>query len=95
MSAADSIRSFKLSDSFLDEYRDKQPAWGYNGLGYVVYKRTYARTKPDETLEEFWETCKRVVEGTYDVQKRHCKNLRLPWDDRKSQRSAQEMYRRM
>lgn len=95
MSAADSIRSFKLSDSFLDEYRDKQPAWGYNGLGYVVYKRTYARAKLDETLEEFWETCKRVVEGTYDVQKRHCKNLRLPWDDRKAQRSAQEMYRRM
>jgi len=95
MSAADSIRSFKLSDSFLDEYRDKQPAWGYNGLGYVVYKRTYARTKPDESLEEFWETCKRVVEGTYDVQKRHCKNLRLPWDDRKAQRSAQEMFRRM
>lgn len=95
MSAADSIRSFKLSDSFLDEYRDSQPAWGYNGLGYVVYKRTYARTKQDGTLEEFWETCKRVVEGTYDVQKKHCKALRLPWDDRKAQRSAQEMYRRM
>lgn len=95
MSAADTIRSFKLSDSFLDEYRDKQPAWGFNGLGYVVYKRTYARTKPDGQLEEFWETCKRVVEGTYDVQKKHCKNLRLPWDDRKAQRSAQEMYRRM
>lgn len=95
MSAADTIRSFKLSDSFLDEYRDKQPAWGFNGLGYVVYKRTYARAKSDGALEEFWETCKRVVEGTYDVQKKHCKNLRLPWDDRKAQRSAQEMYRRM
>lgn len=95
MSAADTIRSFKLSDSFLDEYRNKQPAWGFNGLGYVVYKRTYARTKIDGTLEEFWETCKRVVEGAYDVQKRHCKNLRLSWDDRKAQRSAQEMFRRM
>lgn len=95
MSAADTIRSFKLSESFLEEFRNIQPAWGYNGLGYVVYKRTYARTKLDGQLEEFWETCKRVVEGTYDVQKRHCKNLRLPWDDRKAQRSAQEMYRRM
>lgn len=95
MTAADTIRSFKLSDSFLEEYKDKQPAWGFNGLGYVVYKRTYARTKIDGALEEFWETCKRVVEGTYDVQKRHCKNLRLPWDDRKAQRSAQEMFRRM
>jgi len=95
MSAADSIRSFKLSDSFLDEYRDQQPAWGYNGLGYVVYKRTYSRELPDGSLEEFWQTAKRVVEATYDVQKKHCKNLRLPWDDRKAQRSAQEMYRRM
>lgn len=95
MSAADTIRSFKLSESFLEEFRTKQPAWGYNGLGYVVYKRTYARTKLDGTLEEFWETCKRVVEGCYDVQKKHCKALRLPWDDRKAQRSAQEMYRRM
>lgn len=95
MSAADTIRSFRLSESFLDEYRDKQPAWGFNGLGYVVCKRTYARTKLDGTLEEFWETCKRVVEGTYDTQKKHCKSLRLPWDDRKAQRSAQEMFRRM
>lgn len=95
MSAQDTIRSFKLSESFLDDYRGQQPEWGYNGLGYVVTKRTYARTKPDGQLEEFWETCKRVVEGTYDVQKKHCKSLRLPWDDRKAQRSAQEMYRRM
>lgn len=95
MSAAGTIRSFTLSSSFLAEFKDKQPAWGYSGLGYVVYKRTYARTKPDGALEEFWETCQRVVEGTYDAQKRHCKQLRLPWDDRKAQRSAQEMYRRM
>lgn len=95
MSAADTIRSFKLSESFIDDYRDQQPAWGFGGMGYVVYKRTYARTKLDGTLEEFWETCRRVVEGTYDVQKKHCKTLRLPWDDRKAQRSAQEMYRRM
>lgn len=95
MSAADTIRSFKLSDSFLEEFRNKQPAWGYNGLGYVVYKRTYARTLENGTVEEFWQTCKRVVEGCYDVQKRHCKTLRLQWDDRKAQRSAQEMYRRM
>ncbi|NJL53681.1 hypothetical protein HC928_00040 [bacterium] len=95
MSAVDTIRSFKLSDSFLEEFKDRQPEWGYNGLGYIVYKRTYARTLPDGSLEEFWQTCKRVVEGVYDAQKKHCKSLRLPWDDRKAQRSAQEMFRRM
>src|ERR1043166_949354 len=96
MSAVDTIRSFKLAESFVEEYKNQQPEWGYNGLGYVVYKRTYARIKlADGILEEFWETCRRVVEGTYDVQKKHCKELRLPWDDRKAQRSAQEMFRRM
>lgn len=95
MSAVDTIRSFKLSDSFVDDYRTQQPEWGYSGLGYIIYKRTYARKKADGNLEEFWETCRRVVEGVYDVQKRHCKSLRLPWDDRKAQRSAQEMFRRM
>lgn len=62
--------------------------------GYPSHN-TYAREKLDGNLEEFWETCQRVVEGTYDIQKRHCKTLRLTWDDRKAQRSAQEMYRRM
>lgn len=95
MSAAGTLRSFTLSDLFINEYKDKQPEWGYNGLGYVVYKRTYARVKQDGKLEEFWETCRRVVEATYDAQKKHCKQLRLPWDDRKAQRSAQEMFRRM
>lgn len=89
------IRSFKLSSVFLEDYKGKQPQWGYNGLGFVVYKRTYARTKDDGNLEEFWETCQRVVEGTYDIQKKHCKSLKLPWDERKAQRSAQEMYKRM
>lgn len=95
MSAAGTIRPFSLSSSFIEEYKNKQPEWGYSGLGYVVYTRTYARTKEDGSLEEFWETCQRVVEGTYNVQKKHCHQLKLPWDDRKAQRSAQEMFKRM
>ena len=89
------IRVFTLSETFINNYKTKQPAWGYNGLGYFVYKRTYARTKLDGTLEEFWETCRRVVEGVYTIQKEHCKTLNLPWDARKAQASAQEMYQRM
>lgn len=95
MSLSGTVRTFTLSDSFIADYKDKQPEWGYNGLGYVVYKRTYSREKEDGKLEEFWETCRRVVEATYDIQKKHCKQLRLPWDDRKAQKSAQEMFRRM
>lgn len=85
--------SFSLDDSFLAEYKHRQPRWG--ALGYLVYKRTYALTKDDGSTEEFWETCKRVVEGVYQTQKGHCLQHNLPWSDEKAQRSAQEMYARM
>jgi ribonucleoside-triphosphate reductase len=84
---------FALDASFLDRYRGRQPYWG--PLGYLVYKRTYAGEKPDGSMEEFWETCQRVVEGVYQIQKGHCRQLNLPWSDSKAQRSAQEMFARM
>jgi adenosylcobalamin-dependent ribonucleoside-triphosphate reductase len=85
----------KLSEKFLDEFRGKQPKWG--PLGYVTYKRTYARAVEGEEgrTEEYWETLRRVVEGCYTIQLNHCKNLKLPWNPYKAQRSAQEMFRLM
>jgi adenosylcobalamin-dependent ribonucleoside-triphosphate reductase len=87
------MRDFKLSVAFLDQYQGEQPDWG--PIGYVTFKRTYARIAEHGLTEEFWETCARVVEGVYSAQKRHCRELRLPWNNEKSQRSAQEMFRRM
>lgn len=88
---------FTLSSKFLDQYKGKQPEWG--PLGYLTFKRTYARpiTEEDgtERTEEFWETVKRIVEGCYTVQLNHCKNIRVPWQGNKAQHSAQEMFRRM
>ena len=86
------VRSFILPNTFLEEFKGRQPNWG--PVGYVTYKRTYSRKKGDRS-EEFWETCQRVVEGVYNIQKIHCRRLGLSWDDRKAQKSAQEMYRRM
>lgn len=87
------VRSFVLSSSFMDDYEGKQPEWG--PLGYITYKRTYARPLPNGKSEEFWQTCQRVVEGVYNVQKIHCRRVGLPWDDRKAQKSAQEMFKRL
>ena len=88
---------FKLSKKFLDQFREKQPLWG--PLGYVTYKRTYARvieeTDGQQRTEEFWETVRRVVEGCYTIQLNHCKNLKLPWIPYKAQKSAQEMFQLM
>ena len=86
------IRDFSLSESFIANFIGKQPNWG--PVGYFTYKRTYARELENST-EEFWQTCRRVVEGVYNIQKQHCKSLKLPWNDRKAQASAQEMFTRM
>lgn len=85
---------FKLSEDFIEGFKGKQPEWG--PLGYVVYKRTYARpVEGTDRTEEWWETIRRVVEGCYTVQLNHCARLRLPWNKWKAQKSAQTMYKLM
>ncbi len=60
--------SFKLDDEFFNKFKNIQPDWGT--LGYITYKRTYARMiETENRKEEFWETIRRVVEGCYSIQK--------------------------
>jgi hypothetical protein len=56
-----------LSETFLNKYKNKQPNWGFNGLGYIVYKRTYARLKEDGSTEEWNETVQRCIEGAQKI----------------------------
>lgn len=90
---------FELDSGFIDEYRDRPVPWGFGDMSYVTYKRTYARpldpSDPEGKVEEWWQTCRRVVEGVYTAQKTHCHRMGLPWNDEKAQRSAQEMFTRM
>lgn len=86
---------FKLSDKFIDKYIDIKPSFGFNGLGELVYLRTYSRLKEDGTNEKWYETIRRVIEGTYLIQKKHITNIGLGWDEAKGIRSAEEMYDRM
>jgi adenosylcobalamin-dependent ribonucleoside-triphosphate reductase len=85
----------KLSDNFISQYQGKQPNWGFGDLSYFVFKRTYARKKPNGTQEEYWETCQRVVEGVFKIQYDHCVRMGLPWQAQKAQASAQKMYRKI
>lgn len=87
-------QSFSLPESFINKYRNKQPDWG--PLGYFTFKRTYARVVEDEDrTEEYFETVRRVVEGTFSIQKNHCERNHLPWDERKAQRTAKRMFELM
>jgi hypothetical protein len=86
---------FTLNDAFVASYGEKTPPFGFNGLGELVYLRTYSRIKEDGTQEQWHETVRRVVEGCYTMQKRWITDHNLGWSDRKAQRSAQEMYDRI
>lgn len=86
--------TFTLPSNFIEKYKGKHPQWG--PLGYFTYKRTYARLIPEENRsEEFWETVKRVVEGIFTTQKRHCLKNGYRWSERKALKSSKEMFRRI
>lgn len=88
-------RRFALSPDFVKKYATKKPPFGYNGLGELVYRRTYSRKKEDGTNEQWFETVERVVNGTYNMQKRWIEEHELGWNPWKAQKSAQEMYARI
>ena len=92
------IRKFRLSEQFILPYIDKEVPWG--AVGYVTFKRTYSRRlnefSPDaEGTEEWWQTCRRVIEGMFDMQKRHVYYLGLEWNDSKAQATAKDAYDRL
>ena len=92
--------SFRLLDDFVGKYELKPAPFGFvdaggNSLGEITFIRTYSRVKEDGTKERWHEVCRRVIEGMYSVQKNWAKENRLPWNDNKAQKSAQEAYDRM
>ena len=89
------MEKFQLSENFINKYKRKRPPFGFNGLGELVYMRTYSRIKKNGKNERWWETIKRVVEGTYSMQKNHIESYQLGWNAWQAQASAQEMYDRM
>ena len=57
-----------LSQEFVDQYKTQTPPWGFNGLGEVVYLRTYSRRIEDMNRNETWlETVQRCVNGAIDI----------------------------
>ena len=92
------IRKFKLSEQFINPYKEAEVPWG--PVGYVTFKRTYARRLSEfedgaEGTEEWWQTCRRVVEGIFDIQKRHAFMIGIEWNDAKAQKTAKDAYNRL
>lgn len=62
--------TIKLDQNFVDQTKKEiKPHWGE--LGWVTYKRTYARWLDDQNRSENWdETVKRVIEGNINLDPR-------------------------
>jgi len=95
LGAGSRAERFKLDDTFVRLYQDRIPPFGYDGLGEFSYVRTYSRVNPDGTNENWGQTVRRVVEGTYSLQRRYILNMGKHWDEHQAQQSAQEMYNKM
>tara|TARA_Y100000034_G_scaffold126552_1_gene177940 strand:- start:2984 stop:4951 length:1968 start_codon:yes stop_codon:yes gene_type:complete len=98
MRTLENIRRFRLSDTFIEPYKGATVPWG--PLGYVTFKRTYARRLSEfeegaTGTEEWWQTCRRVVEGMFNMQKEHVIMLGLEWNDAKAQSTAKNAYDRL
>ena len=88
-------KKFVLSENFINKYKRKKAPFGFNGLGELVYMRTYSRIKEDGKNERWWETVQRVVEGTYSMQMNWIESHQLGWNPWQAQKSAQDMYERI
>lgn len=57
-----------LSDDFVQSYASKIAPWGFNGLGEIVYRRTYSRDIEELGRKEYWhETIARCINGAQDI----------------------------
>lgn len=92
--------SFRLLPDFIEKYKEVEPPFGFrdaggNSLGELTFLRTYSNLNSDGTKERWLDTCVRVTNGTYSIQKSHAKNNKLEWNDQKGQSSAKEFFDRM
>jgi ribonucleoside-triphosphate reductase len=86
----DRYGTFELDAELAAEYRDRPVPWGFGPLSWVAYKRSYSRDG-----EEWWQTCRRVIEGTLTIQRVHFLEEGLVWDEARAGHFAQEAYDRL
>jgi len=81
---------FELDPDFVEGYHDRPVHWGFGALSWVAYKRSYSRDG-----EQWWQTCQRVIEGMFSIQRVHYLERGLPWDEARARHLAEKAYHRM
>jgi len=77
---------FELSEDTKKEIKAGTPEFGFNGLGEVVFRRTYSRDN-----EDWSDVVIRVVQGAISIRKEHYIRNSLRWDDDHWQEWAHDM----
>jgi ribonucleoside-triphosphate reductase len=98
MRTLENIRRFRLSDTFIEPYKQQEVPWG--PLGYVTFKRTYARRlnefDPDAVVLKSGGRPAVVLSRECSICKSStCLCLVLEWNDNKAQRTAKDAYDRL
>lgn len=85
------IERFALDSDFVEGLRRRQPEFGFNGMGEVVFHRTYSRRKEDGSQEGWGDVCVRAIEGALSIGKDVARKQGLAWDGDHWQELGQEM----
>jgi ribonucleotide reductase alpha subunit len=56
-----------IDDEFVASYANRPVPWGFNGMGEIVFLRTYSRTKDNGSIETWAETVQRVINGAVEI----------------------------
>lgn len=81
---------YSFDPTFIAKYKNILPP--FDGIGEIVYLRTYSRVKKDNTNEKWYETIERVVSTTYQIQKEWITQQKKIWHNEKANQSSQNMY---
>ena len=77
---------FQLNESTKKEILSLKPEFGFNGLGEIVFRRTYSRDN-----EDWGNVVVRVIEGTFSIRKDYFIKNSFGWNDEKWQEHARNM----
>jgi ribonucleoside-triphosphate reductase len=77
---------FILNDDTKNIINSLTPNFGFNGLGEVVFRRTYSRNN-----ENWAQVVIRVIEGIFSIRKEHFIRNSLEWCDNEWQEYANDM----
>jgi len=90
--------SFELDDAFVDEYRIRETYTSpfKSTVGLATFYRTYSRSdnprKKEGVMETWTDVCRRVIEGMHTIEKDHCLEQGINWNEEKAQQAAREAF---